>query len=491
VLSARKQLLVVNLYEELGSYRAVAAVVGCDHKTVKAHVERVRADQRPGRARRASVADPFAYVIGTKLAATEGRITAKALLRVVRAAGYEGSSRTLRRAVADARAEWRLRGRRVYRPWQSAPGDVVVVDWGHVGTVPTAAGPRPLSAFCAVLGWSRYRYVRFTTSQRFAALATGLAGCFEHVQGVPARVLFDNPKTVTSQLVCRLSVLNADLVRLATHYTFTPITAAPADPESKGKVESLVKFVKSDCVPADGFASLDDANRWAEQWCAEVNGEIHSETCAVPAERLVAERSVLRPLRERPPVATGERRRVDKFSTVRYASARYSVPHRLRGEWLEVAVEGNAVRISSGGDEVALHPLQPPGGSSIVDDHYPSTRPNGVRPLRPRTVTEHAFCALGPAAEAYLRAAAAAGASRLPRLLDDVLALERSHGREAVVAGLQRAVAFRRFGTEDLRSILAAGTAVPPARTAPAALIALADVPSVPRRPVEAYAWLS
>jgi hypothetical protein len=72
-----------------------------------------------------------------------------------------------------------------------------------------------------------------------------------------------------------------------------------------------------------------------------------------------------------------------------------------------------------------------------------------------------------------------------------VLALERSHGREAVIAGLQRAVTFRRFGTEDLRSILAAGTAVPPARTAPAALIALTDVPSVPRRPVEAYAWLS
>ncbi|MGH7746823.1 MAG: hypothetical protein ACREQ5_19030, partial [Candidatus Dormibacteria bacterium] len=71
-----------------------------------------------------------------------------------------------------------------------------------VGTVPTAAGPRPLSAFCAVLGWSRYRYVRFTTSQRFAVLATGLAGCFEHVGGVPARVLFDYVARYIIEVVC-------------------------------------------------------------------------------------------------------------------------------------------------------------------------------------------------------------------------------------------------------------------------------------------------
>ena len=74
-------------------------------------------------------------------------------------------------------------------------------------------------------------------------------------------------------------------------------------------------------------------------------------------------------------------------------------------------------------------------------------------------------------AEAYLRAAAAAGATRLPWRLDDILDLVRSHGRDAVVAALQRAVVFGRLGTEDLRSILAAG------------------VPAVPTRPLEAYAW--
>jgi transposase len=42
LLTLEERLAVVNLYEELGSYRAVATVVGCDHKTVKAWLERSR-----------------------------------------------------------------------------------------------------------------------------------------------------------------------------------------------------------------------------------------------------------------------------------------------------------------------------------------------------------------------------------------------------------------------------------------------------------------
>jgi transposase len=488
VLSPRKHLLVVNLYAELGSYRAVAEIVGCDHKTVKTHLLR-HAEGQP--VRRASVADPYREVIGAKFEATGGRITAKALLRTVQAAGYAGSARTLRRAVAEERAHWRGSQRhRVYRPWSSAPGDVLMVDWGHVGKVQTAAGLRPLSVFCAVLGWSRYRFVLFTTSQKFATLASCLAACFEHLDGVPARVLFDNAKTVTTSFVAGQSVLNLDLVRLVAHYPFTPITAAAADPETKGKVEALVRYVKSDCMPAEGFASLDAANRRGRVWMDEANAAVHPETRAVPVERLAVERPLFRPLRERPVVASGERRRVDKCATVRVASARYSVPAHLVGRWVEVQVAGDEVRVHHEGAEMALHPLQAPGGSSIDATHYPTPPPTGLRPLRPVTPTEREFLDLGPAAEAYLRAAAAAGASRLPRRLDDVLDLVRSHGRDAVVAALHRAVVFGRFGSEDLRSILAAGAAVPPRRQrGEGTLLSVVGAPAVPTRSLEAYAW--
>ena len=195
---------------------------------------------------------------------------------------------------------------------------------------------------------------------------------------------------------------------------------------------------------------------------------------------------MLRHLRERPAVATGWRRKVDKCSTIRVASARYSVPCRLVGDWVEAALDGNEVRIFVEGAEVALHTAQPPGGVSIDDSHYPTPPPTGVRALRPVTATERAFVALGPAAETYLRGAAAAGASRLPRTLDDVLTLVRSHGTDAVVAALARATVFGRFAGDDLRSILAAGTAVPPSQLQPSIVLDLPGAPAVPTRSLEA-----
>ena len=486
MLSLRERLSVVNLYEELGSYRAVAALVGCDHKTVKAWLAREREGQSVKHRPRAT--DPFLPLIRAKVTATQGKIKSKPLLRVLRAAGYTASLRVVQRALFEVRQEWSREHRRIYRPWVSAPGEFLIVDWGDVGNVGTAAGQRKLLCFCAVLGWSRWKYVRFFTAQRFSLLAQGLSGCFETLGGVPANVLFDNPKTVTVGFVAGAAVLNPQLVRLASHYRFNPATAAPHDPEAKGKVEALVKFAKAN-LPPEGFSSLVEANRWAEQWCIEVNGQVHAETQAVPAERLQHERPLLRRLPERAAQATGDVRKVDRLGTVRFGSARYSVPSEFVGLEVELLVDGDDVRIMRRGAEVALHRLQPPGGASIQDDHYPTPRPTGVRPLRPRRPVEVAFLELGVAAEHYLRAAAAAGTPRLHEQLQRVLDLAAICGTEPVQAALSRACQFGRFGWDDVRSILTAGGSAPPAEIVVGERVPLAGLPRVPRRELASYRW--
>jgi hypothetical protein len=121
VKTAREQLDILSAYNELGSYRAAAELCGTTHKTVRRVVERAAQPPTAERAARPKSTDPFATLIAEKIRATDGRMSAKRLLPLCRAAGYAGSARHLRRAVAEARAAHR-RSRRTYRPWQPVPG---------------------------------------------------------------------------------------------------------------------------------------------------------------------------------------------------------------------------------------------------------------------------------------------------------------------------------------------------------------------------------
>jgi hypothetical protein len=330
--------------------------------------------------------------------------------------------------------------------------------------------------------------VSFSCSERFGALAVGLAHSFEAVGGVPGRVLFDNPKTVATGHLAGVAVLNPDLVRLAAHYRFSPRTTERQDPESKGKVEALVRFAKSDLIPYEGFESLDHANQAAAGWCSEVNGEVHYETRARPAERLEIERPLFRPLPSaRPEVACGEERKVDRLATVRFCSARYSVPHRLVGQTVQVSASDRDVVIIHAGVPVAQHQLLAPGDASISDSHYPTAAPTGVRALRPRTASEHAFLALGAEAEDYLRSAAAAGTARLHERLEEALGLARTRGETDARAALARANTFGRFAHGDLASIADGLAATPPARVAEAEPLRLEGLPKVKVRSLADY----
>jgi transposase len=477
VKTARERLDILNAYQELGSLRAAAALCGTTHKTVRRVVE--RRDGAPAeRPPRPRATDRFRGLITSKVKATDGRISAKRLLPVVRAAGYTGSARTLRRAVAEAKEEHR-RERRTYRPWQPVIGEHLAIDWGEIDG---------LQVFCAVLAWSRIRFVRFAARQDQATTLRLLAECFETLGGVPAVVLADRMGCLKGGVVANVVVPAPGYVAFARHYGFRPDFCEAADPESKGIVENLVGYAKRDLVIGCGpFTDIASADRAAIAWCDEVNGRVHSETCAIPAERLALERQHLRPLPSlRPAIGRVELRTVDRLRTVRFGSARYSVPGALIGRRVEVIVDLGELVVRHADAEVVRHPLVGPGEMSILDEHYDRPAQKPARAVRPRTPAEIAFLALGPVAEAFLRTAAASGATKLPAELGPIADLERAHGRVALVAALERALAFRRFRAADVRSILAQGGAVPRI-TAPGESLGI-DLPAVPVRPLAAYA---
>ena len=473
---------IIAAYREAGTYRGAAEIAGTTHKTVRRVIARHEAGGgAPPRVPRGRNYDGVAVLVAERVSKTSGRISAKRLLPAARAAGYGGSDRNFRRLVAEQKALWRRDHHRGRRPAVWSPGEHLVIDWG------TLAG---LHVFCAVLAWSRFRFVRFAADERAGTTMGMLAECFEVLGGVPGKVLADRMGCLKGGVVANVVVPTAEYVRFAGHYGFRPDFCEAADPESKGIVENLVGYAKTDLmIPQAPFAGLDSANAAAAAWCTEVNAAVHSEICAVPAERLVTERELLGPLPSLR-ASTGRlvTRKVDRLSCVRFGSARYSVPARLIGEQVGLRTDdGRLLVIVTGTGEVAAeHTLVAPGEASVRDEHYGGPRPAPRRAVRPKTAAEKEFCALGPVAEAFITGAAAAGSTRLGSDLAELNTLRAAHGEQAFLAALDRAVAFSRWRAADVRSILAAGAGAPQPRTAGDALAP--GLPAVPVRPLADYA---
>ncbi|WP_116709008.1 IS21 family transposase [Actinomycetospora cinnamomea] len=484
--SARERMDIISAYREVGSYRGAAAMCATTPKTVRRVIERHEAGGAgPERKARERNYEPVAELVAAKIAKTQGRISAKRLLPEMRAAGYEGSARNFRRLVAEAKADWRRTHHRGRRPAVWTPGEHLVIDWGVL------AG---LHVFCAVLAWSRVRFVRFAVDERAATTLSLLAECFETLGGVPKVVLADRMACLKADVVADRVVPTPDYVRFASHYRFRPDFCHGADPQSKGIVENLVGYAKTDLIIGCGLnqgerpVDLAAANAAAAAWCTEVNATEHSEIAAVPAQRLAEHEAALlgglpalRPRVGGPAVT----RKVDRLSCVRYGSARYSVPTTAIGTQVEVRVHGDQLTILSGTHGavtvLAEHRLVGPGEASVHDTHYGGPRPaTPARAIRPKTANEKAFCALGRVAEEFLAGAAAAGSTRLGAELAELLALRDAHGEQALLEALARATAFGRWRADDVRSILAAGTAAPRPRPAGDALIV--ELPAVPTR---------
>src|SRR6266851_4601114 len=367
--SARDRMDIISAYREAGSYRGAAAISGTTPKTVRRVIARHEAGGgAAARAPRERNYDVVTVLVAERVGKTAGRISAKRLLPAARAAGYAGSARNFRRLVAAQKQAWRENHHRGRRPAVWSPGEHLVIDWGSEGG---------LHVFCAVLAWCRVRFVRFARDERAEATLAMLAECFEMLGVVPA----------------------PGYLRFAAHYGFRPDFCEANDPQSKGIVENLVGYAKSDLmVPQAPFGDLAAANEQAAAWCAEVNGVMHSEIGAVPAGRLVIERELLAPLPSlRASTGRHVTRKVDRLSCVRFGSARYSVPVRLIGTEVGVRTDDGRllVVVTATGQVVAGHVLVAPGEASVRDEHYGGPRPAPRRAVRPKTAAEKAFCALG------------------------------------------------------------------------------------------------
>lgn len=461
---------ILEAFDLTGSFRAAGELAGCSPNTVADWVakrNRGGLGVLAGGVRRERKLDGFMAKIEEWVERSEGKIRADKCYEKLVALGFDGSDRTVRRAVAEAKASWRAGRRRVYRPWVVEPAMWAQWDWGQGPVI----GGRVVNLFCAWLAWSRFRVVIPTWDRTLPTVIACLDSSMRVWGGAPTYWLTDNERTVTVDHVAGIAVRHPVVVAAGKHYGVTIATCVPADPESKGGSEATVRVAKADLVPTNtnlrpAYGSWAELVEACEVFMAKVNGREHRVTRRAPEQMLGEERHRLHCLPEVAYTAAfGETRRVSWSSTISYGGVTYSVPHALIDESVWVRVDGDevvAVHVSpAGAVEVARHRRSTPGTPVIDDDHYPP-RPPGALARQPRAASaaEAEFLALGEGARTWLVEAAAVGTARVKVKMAEAVTLARLHGSDRVDWALGHAAAYGRFADGDVVSILDTG---PPA----------------------------
>jgi transposase len=453
---------ILEAFDLAGSYRAAAELAGCSHHTVARYV-RLRASGRvmTERAVRDRLIDGYLAKVEEWVERSHGKVRADVAHDKLLALGFEGSERTTRRAVARAKHAFAAGHRRVYRPWIPEPGMWLQFDWGHGPRI----GGREAMLWCAWLAWSRFRVVIPTWDRTLPTVVACIDETLRRFGGSPTYALTDNERTVTIDRIAGIGVRHPEIVAAGRHYGLQITACVPFDPESKGGSEATVRVAKADLVPTeanllrayDSFAELRAA---CDGFCETVNGRVHRETHEAPVERLASERARLHPIpAEAHTVAFGVTRLVDDDSTLRFGSARYSVPHQLVGERVWVRVQGDELVVTfaarDGAREVARHALTTPGNPRIDPAHYPARTSDPLHP-KPKAASpdETAFLGLGPGAERWLVLAGASGAERIRTKIRRATELAMLVGAVQVDRALGLAAEAGRFADGDLESIV-------------------------------------
>ncbi len=242
-------------------------------------------------------------------------------------------------------------------------------------------------AFVMVLGWSRAIYVEFVRRADTASFIQCHVNAFEYFGGVPRRCLYDNAKVVTlGRDEEGRTEWNRRMLDFALGLGFDLKLCQPYRAQTKGKVESGVKYVRGNLWPSLRFTDDADLNRQALQWCESVaNRRTHGTTGRPPAEMLTEEQPHLVKLPERSRLAPylREDRLVARDGFVSWEGSRYGVHWKWVGATVQVSQRQGTVEIWAGQERLAVHPRsQQPGQRFTLPGQWEGLPKTDGRPAK-------------------------------------------------------------------------------------------------------------
>lgn len=229
--------------------------------------------------------------------------------------------------------------------------------------------------FASLLSASRQKYVSFQEHPfRTLDIILHLLDAFEYYGGLPEELVIDQDAALV------VSENHGDIIFTRIFKEFigemklAMRVCRKADPESKGKVENLVKYVKYNFLDIRKF--VDSKDLWASlpEWLERrANGKISSATGRIPAELIIEERKHLRTLRNsifrKDSLLEREERLVTGKSFISVEGAQYSVPVKYRNQKVEIYKTEQQLFIfdCSTGKELAVHKTAVFSGQKVID----------------------------------------------------------------------------------------------------------------------------
>lgn len=156
-------------------------------------------------------------------------------------------------------------------------------------------------------------------------------------------------------------IWNAVFLDFARYWGFRPRLCRPYRAQTKGKIESGVKYVRRNFLcglQGREPGSLGDLNAELRCWISEVaNQRVHGTTHEQVLIRWDEDRVNLQPVNGRPsyPYCDDEQRKVARDAYVSWQGSRYSVPWQYAGKEVWVRVQGGDVEVRYGAERIALH----------------------------------------------------------------------------------------------------------------------------------------
>ncbi|AAM04483.1 IS21-like element ISMac9 family transposase [Methanosarcina acetivorans] len=335
MLKKEDLFLIRDLSSQNLSISEIARQTGFDRKTVRKYLQLKTLPEPQKRPGRKSKLDPYKPYMLKKL--EEGSYTTARLYREIKEMGFDGGMTIVKDFVREVRPQQGVPA--VFR-YETKPGVQAQVDWAEMGTVEVDGKIKKLFCFNMILGYSRMKYVEFTLGIDTSTLIQCHLNAFEYFGGFTQEILYDNMKQVVIKRALKSSdsEWNSQFEDFFKCFGFIPRLCRPYRPQTKGKIENTVGYVKRDFFLGRRFTSLEDLNAQVHRWLERVNSTVHGTTYQIPLERFKEEKLI--PLDQVPPykVVHKETRKVSRDCYISFLGNKYSVPYRFAGRTAELQI---------------------------------------------------------------------------------------------------------------------------------------------------------